>query len=59
MIYKKFCCLYSTEIYREYTNENVYETLHINFDNYMKMKYENFIEELGSNLKENNDGNEV
>lgn len=46
MNYKKFNHLYALNIYREYIKEKVKEELGYTFEQYMKMKYENFIEEM-------------
>ena len=45
MPYQEFCALYSAEIYLEFQEEDVYDSLGYNFDQYMMLKYENFIEE--------------
>ncbi|CAN8138977.1 hypothetical protein THIOSC13_1200005 [uncultured Thiomicrorhabdus sp.] len=45
MSYQEFCALYSAEIYLEFQEEDVYASLGYTFDQYMMLKYENFIED--------------
>jgi hypothetical protein len=46
MEYKKFNHLYSLEIWREYRKEKVKDSLGYTFEQYMKLKYENYKEEI-------------
>lgn len=46
MTYQEFSQIYGDEIYTEFTTERVYDIQGMNYDQYLKMKYENFLEDF-------------
>lgn len=46
MTYQDFVRIYGDAIYKEFTTENVYDILGLNYDQYVRMKYENFLEDF-------------